>query len=311
MIDDIHFIGGIVLPSGGFISQLTDASPENNQQLLTGMAAGHPEPLFQSIMGAKPACNFTTPQLKTLLDATGVFGLDTSAGNTDFLFRRAKNLGTRQPSSGTGSTVNHKRIRAASGLMYPTQIVAEYQREVMAHVRYKPVSSDGETAPWTPAGNLTLANTPTAQEFFTLGAIYIGGQYIRGAKRLSINLSPKMIEEGAEDNLYDTYCAVEEIQPVVEIEGLSWDQWTAIGLTGLALTDVEIYFRKKLNYGTHVPKATAQHISFTATKALSIVPFSRGGGNTPVRTGVRIAIAAPDGQDSSHCFAINTATASL
>lgn len=306
MIDDIHYLGGIKLPTGGFLSQLTDVAPQNNQTVLQGMAAGHPQPLFTAIMGAKPAAEFTTTQIKTALDALGLFGLDTSGGNTDFLWRRGANLGARQPDSGG----DHKRLRAAAGLLYWLELTANYQEEAMLRCRYKPISTDGETAPWIPAGSLSLTDVPTGSERFTLGKTYLNGVQIRGVKTLRLALNPTMTEEGADDNLFDTYCGIEEVRPTVTLEGLSWAQWTAQGLMGDAIeAPLEIYFRRKLADGAHVAIGTASHIRIRGLAGLAYAAGSRGGNNTPSTTGVEIPLRATSG--SGNVLEINTATTSV
>lgn len=313
MIDDIHYLHGIKLASGTFISELTDLSPQNNQVIMQGVSAGHPFPMFRAIAGAKPDCQFVSPQCKTIIDALGLLGLDVSSANTDFLFRRGDNCGARQANTGG----DHKRLRGASGFMYMTEINADYQNPTTIRVRYKPISADGATAPWVPAGSLSITDLPAATEYFTLGKVYINSTLVQGIKGVRIAFNHVMREEGAADDIYDTYCGVDSMSPVITLRGLTWAAWSSYGLTGASFGNgVEIYLRKKAADGIHVATATTQHIKISSGYGLAVATGSQTGDNNATEHGIDLHTRVNSGDPeaaalSQYPLVFNTASASL
>src|SRR5688572_9756153 len=95
-VNTVHVLHGIQ-NGATFISQIPNARPMTDAQLLVAGSAGLPYPLFVSTMALNPAVPFDTTQLKTVLDLTGALTsiVDLSGANTDLYFKKVADLGRR------------------------------------------------------------------------------------------------------------------------------------------------------------------------------------------------------------------------
>jgi hypothetical protein len=289
-VSNLWFLHGVVFSGGQFLSELTDLSPATNIDELTGYAAGHPDPLFLAARAIKPHLQFDTPQLKTILDLCGTaFIADLSGGNTDLHYKLAANRGVRA----AAASAVHQRLRMATGAMYWEEVSAAHQQDATLKAKIVP-TYNGTNAPIVPAGTLALAGVPAAAEFYTLGPVLINGAELAGIKSVRIALSPEVIEESAGGDVYPTFFAIGQRQPVIEITSLEAGAWVSFGLDGTALngsTGAVCYLRKKTADGTN--SATAA-IAFTALNGRIQLVQSSGGGNKPSETRLRIPARALD-----------------
>jgi hypothetical protein len=301
-VSTIHYLHGILLPSAAFISELTDTSPKSTTEFITGFAAGHPQPLFQGVRGQKPEISFRSPQLAVALGALGLFGLDTSAGNTDLFYKLATDLGSRTAAASTA----HKRFRATQGLMYWRSIKATHQQDAEIDCRYC-LTWDGTNNPVVPAGSIALSGTSVGTEWYTLGPVMVNGSQLPGVQDVTIDLGLNMNERGSDGEIWPTFANVKDCNPVVTVNTLDLDSWSALGLAGQAITSLIVYFRKKAANGHNVPNATPSHISFTATNGIEVPENISAGVNNEAMTTIPFKIAAPNA--AGNVFTINTATA--
>jgi hypothetical protein len=301
----VHVLHGVKTPNS-FYSQVEDVTPALAANFLTGTPAGLPQPLFAGVKGYKPDIRFGVTQLKTLFAECGLFGADLSSGNTDLLYKRVANKATRV----ADATTQHARFRLNDAFMYWTSLAAGHQREAKAEARIKPIY-DGTNAPVVPVGNAALAGTPTSAEWFTLGPISINTVALDGVQDITLDLGVKMKELGSDSQAFDSFCAIEEIMPVLTIKGLDISPWATYGVQGTALTALTLYLRRCNNNaasGTaYVPDGTASHIKITATAGLITVDNTTGGGNKEASTGLRIALQAPSATTNSITIATDQA----
>ena len=289
-VDGVYLLHGVRLPSGSFLSQLTDATPQANLSDIIGRASGYPDPLFVGTTGSSVDLPFTTPQLKTVLDACGApFAASLTGGNTDLYFKAAADLGVRE----ADATTIHQRFRMTRGIIYWSGITAEHRQVATLSGMIVP-TFDGSNLPLVPAGSVALAGTPTAAEFYTLGPIAINTVPITGLKRVRVTLGQELIREGASGELYDTFCAVGERSFLVELESLKVGLWNSYGLTGAAVTGLTVYLRRLTPDGDLYADGASQHIALAATAGKVLPNNTTGGGNTSSNTTLRILLRAPN-----------------
>jgi hypothetical protein len=277
-VSTVHVLHGIKTPTQ-FYSQVEDATPQTGISQLIGTPSGLVSPMFLGVKGAKPVINFRTTQLATLLTETGLYGADLSAGNTDLMYRKVTNLGTREADA---STV-HTRIRAAKAFMNWRSLTARHQQEATAEATVWSVF-DGTNVPLVATGSVALAGTPTAAEFFGLGPITINTVALPGDTEMSIDLGVELYQLGSGSETYDSFLAVKAVHPVITLRSLTIESWASYGLIGAPLTAFAGYLRKccadAAGGVAYVADATAAHIKFSATTGIISVDQISGGGST-------------------------------
>jgi len=297
----LDYLYGVALPSGALISELTDCTPKANVEVLTAMCAGDVVPQFIGGQGARPQIDFRSPQIKTILDACGLYGYDASAGNTDLHYRSGTNLSTR---AATGL-----RIRCVRALLYWAQIQARHGGLADVGCTLVP-TYDGTNAPMTPAGAITIPGmSALPQQYFTLGPVVINGSPVAGVTDWSLDLGVKTNIEATDGESYPSWCGIESHTPVLTVNTRTLGCWATVGVGGLALISLAFYLRKKrLDNAGCEENVSAVHIKFTATTGVVYIDQSSGGVDGPAGGSLKIHLrrASPS---ATHCLAANTASA--
>lgn len=239
--------------------------------------SGEMYPRFQSLISQRPAAGFTTLALQNALDAVGLQGVDI-AGLSGFL----KLYGQAHVDGGTRAGASlHRRYTVSAGRLVPRILSADHQDD--ASLSYEAVVSyDGTNDPVVIADLQSLPSGIVDDERFTLGPITIGGVTIPEVRSLEVNFGLDVQSEGSDSDVWDTFVSVRSINPVLTIRGidLEWLKSANIPLLGKAGThaNTTIYLRKRLQGGTFVVDATAQHIKLTADGLAYIdAPFENPG----------------------------------
>jgi len=287
--------------SSSFISQITSAAPAPGIQTMVAMAAGFPEPLFVGNMRQAPEVSFESGQIKTILDLTGISIADLSGANTDLLYKKVDNLGSRV----ADATAEHIRLRMANAVLGCGSIRAGHDSPASAGcLLVNPY--DGSNEPIVPAGSIALSGTPTSAEHFVCGPVYINGSQLVGVQSVSIDFGRQWMRTGGDGELYNTFAAEMSISPTITIDTTTLPAWTTLGLNGTAITSLSVYLRRIATTG-RVANGTASHIKFSATAGLAFVQQTSDGLSGPAATSVRCELIAPTA--SGNAISLNTATA--
>lgn len=286
-IASLKYLSQIQFQTGQAIYELEDATPSGEQDLLTGMAAGFPEPLFMGIKGAKPRVRFSTPQVGTFLGivntgAGAPFVAAQSGGNTDLWYQDATNLLSRT----AAGTAQHQRFRMTDACVYWSRIGGRHQEDAMVEAEILPIY-DGTNNPLQYAGTLALPGSPIGTERYTMGPVKVNGTMLGGVQEWQLNSGVKANEEGSEGDIWLTWAGLDTTQPVLEITGRTVDWWNSYG-PGTAVTSVTAFLIKKSTTGNYANGAT-QHISITGTAGI-IVPDQTSGKKSSTK--LKIAFAA-------------------
>lgn len=298
--------------NGTFLSELTDATPGLNSDNMVAYAAGHPFPLFTAVRGQLPSVPFTSTSVKQILDL--VLGLppvdsiycgNTSAGNTDLYYKKGLDLGVRVPDA----TAEHYRFRMAAAFFYWNTITATLQQDATIACQVA-ATYDGINEPIVPVGNVALAGTPLADEYYSMGPVYLNGNLVGDEQdwTLSSGIALETAGGGSDAGgaLWPTFTGVRAFAQTVTFTNLGspWGDITA--LAGTAISSLVLYLRKKAQDGTHVSNASAAHIKITATNGLILPETTTGGINNPASSALTAMLRAPD--SSSDVLAIDTAS---
>jgi hypothetical protein len=300
MITQLEYLWGLSLPNSAMITELVDCTPKPAVELLSALCAGDVVPQFVGGHGAQPQVDFRSPQIKTILDACGLYGYDTSAGNTDLHYRAGTNLSTRAAIG--------LRVRCLRALLHWTQISARQKGAAEISCSLIP-TFDGTNAPLSVAGSSAvpvLGALP--QQYYTLGPVVVNGAALAGVSDWSLDLGVKTNVEAADGESYPSWCGVESHSPVLTVNCRAIGAWYTAGMGGTALTSLAFYLRKKrLDNMACEENATAVHIKFTAAKGLLYVDQLGGGADGPASCTVKIYLrrAAPA---DIHCLAVDTAS---
>src|SRR3972149_3019380 len=300
MLTATEYLYGIHLPNNNLIAELTDCTPAANVQTLIAKAAGDTLPSFVGGQGLTPAISFRSPQLKTILDACGLWGYHMSGGNCVLNDRSATNLSTR----GTTGT----RIRALRALLYWTTLSVRQGGQAEISCNIQP-TFDGTNAPLVAAGPVSVPPAVLAQEYFTLGPVYVNGSQLGGVEDLNLDLGVKMNIKAADGETYPSWCGIDEHMPVLTITAPKLSLWPTFTPGGTALSALTFGLRKKkIDSAANVPNATAEHILFTATGggAIFLDPAS-GGVTDPANAVIKIHLRR-SGFVSGHCLSVSTAS---
>ena len=258
-----YYLKSLIFPSTAEITQIEDATPAANMEPMQEFASGVPVPLYTGHAGAAPAIDFSTPQIKTLLDELGGdFVIDTSAGNLDLDFDKGVQHGFRLGSDGL-------RFRCAQAMVYLLSIDASHGQKATARVRIVP-TWDGTANPPMQALGATPAGTSVAEEHFTLGPIDLNaGTAIPGILGWTFDLNPTVAAEGSDGDPFPTAADVETVAPSLTIRTRSGEIWSTVGEEGLAIaTSLTWALRRREMGGINYADIAEQHILFTALKGV-------------------------------------------
>lgn len=271
-----------------FISQITSAAVSPAVEAFIANAAGQVNPQFAAAMGISPEVRFSSPQLKTILDLTGVSVADLSANNTDLFFKAMADQGSRVSSASSA----HHRWRAAQALMEVQSISAGHRSVASATCRII-LGYDGTNVPLVYAGSQALSGTPTANENFVAGECYLNSTEIDGVQDITIDFGRQMVQLGAAGELYPTFNAEGTVNPTITIRAYNAGFWATSGLA-LAVTSGSFYFRKLATVGRVADNVT-EHIKFAVTNGLAYIDTTEGDGVNPSLTTIVIKpVAASD-----------------
>jgi hypothetical protein len=302
----VHRPHAIAFPSSTYVTQFTDARPNNNYEEFVERSAADTAPYWTGVIGAAPELAFTSRQLKTILDLCTLddvaIGYAPSGGTVSVYYRKGKNRGLREA---VASEVHDRFDMANNACLFWNSIGASQRQLAELDCMLKAVSSDGSTAPMVHVGSCALAGDSVVNHVYTLGPVSVNGAWVDSVASARLNNGFTFDEFDESGNAFQQYFGIDEHNPRVTIETDDLSVFDDYGESGVALTSLKLYFRK-LNKGSVGPVAdgTAVHIGITATSGTILV---QEGSGIKARHRVTIALGRPDA--STQPFVVNTATA--
>jgi hypothetical protein len=245
------------------ITQLSDMQPSHNIVDITEFAAGQVGPQFHGTAMASPDNRFSTPQLKSLLDAcvAGDYNVcrDLSGTSVDMEFKAGENRGSRL----LEAALSHIRLRMTTNAMICWESITARQG-ANAEARCRVVAAfDGTNDPMVATASVALNGTSAINALFTLGPIVLNGTTHQGVQEADWVNNNTYLEEGAEGDGFPSFVSLDTYAPVLTFRTRDLSLLSTYGRS-TALSALTFYLRKKLASGINVPNATAEHIAFTA-----------------------------------------------
>jgi hypothetical protein len=304
-VNNLYYLGGILLPNGTLISQLNSAAPASNTDGITGYAAGYPYPLFRGIRAQQPDVPFSSPAvgsiLTPILAGGNPYALGLSTGATDLFYRQGQNLGFRYADAQS----QHERLRMTRGFLFWQTIAATHRQDAEISCRLI-AAYDGTNAAIQNVGTGTLSGTPSATEFYTLGPVKLNGSWLGGEQSISLasGLQPEQV--GAAGETADSFVGGKMTDDVATITFIG-KPWGGYGLAGSSVSSIIMYLRRKTQDGYNVADAVASHIKITAAYGQILPESASGGGNDPATSTLRLALRAADGASTAISISVGVA----
>lgn len=303
-VNNLYYLGGILLPSGALISQINSATPSTGTDGIVGYAAGYPTPLFRGIRAQQPDVSFASPAvgsiLASIIASGNPYAIGLSSGSTDLFYRQGQNLGFRY----ADVAAQHERLRMTRGFLFWQTLAATHRQD--AEITCRLIAAyDGVNAAIQQVGTGSLSGTPAAAEFYTLGPVKLNGSWLGGEQSVSLasGLQPEQV--GAAGETADSFVGGKQTDDVATITFLG-KPWGGLGLAGSVVSSVVIYLRRKTQDGYNVADGVASHIRITATSGQVLPESASGGGNDPATSTLRLALRAADGTVPAITIAVGT-----
>lgn len=271
-----------------FLSQITGSRVVSGIDVLTGVAGGHPYPLFQAIRNQTPMIELTTTQLATALDMVALVGADLSGGSVDFFLKRTVDHGLRV-AAGTSA---HTRYRASNCFLGWDSLSCDLNGEGSINLRAYCIW-DGSNEPLVPANSQTLSGTPSSAEYFAAGPCVINSVQFAGVQSITVDLQPTYTVVFADGEVWPTLIYVSNVNPRVTVTTVG-NPWGTVGLDGAPITGATFYLRKLAENGTRVADNVGQHISITGEDGLLFCDDTSAGNNDPAETTFVCQFSADD-----------------
>lgn len=221
---------------------------------------------FGSLASGAPAAQFGTTDLKALLDEISVDSgmlIDTDGTHPGVVmtFSQMAQGGTRT----AYGTAQHFVATIGSGVLVPTSLQASHQGS--AAISCNVIARQaGAVAPIVYDGTSVHDNvTPQVDALHTLGPIDLNSTTIDGVQSVAVDFGIGVKVEGADSDIYPTFCSVMRVQPRVTITGAHIDVIDTLTADGAsyAVSTVRIFLRHRAAGGTYVADGTVSHILLT------------------------------------------------
>ena len=299
MVNQLLLLHGIVNDST-FLSQVTNYSTDTGINRARKFAAGHEYPLAQYNLNQSLTGSFSSTQIKTILDLTGINIYDMSAENTDIYFKSAEDGASRQ---GNAEEVHH-RYRAAKAVLVPQSISASQDSDLSEITCALYYLYDGTNAPLVYAGTVAVDGTSAHGEGYGMGPIELNTTALNGVSSWTLDFNIGLKVRSSDGDHYPSWLSVESIAPTLRFSCYR-ESIGAYTIGGTAGTAVEVWLRAKGKTGP-IANGTSSHIKFTGT-ASAIYPDSMSGGNND--DAMSSVVVEMIGADSSTApLSVNTAT---
>lgn len=247
----------IIFPGPAVVAQLNDCTPALNFSDIAEIATSDVAPTFTGSGQSTPDLNFSTTQIKTVLDAFTTLNLcsDFAAGNVDVEYRAGTNRGTREPDADT----DHLRVRMEANA-YGSWQSLRADAGGLAEIRARVVPIyDGVNDPMVATAGVALTATAAVSQLFTLGPIKINGTTLDLVQGFTWE-NNLQYDEHLGDTGFFTWSSVRSASPVITIRSRKSSYLATYGTRGTALSSCSVYLRRRVKAGINYPNNQSQHI---------------------------------------------------
>jgi len=243
-----------------FLSQLENADPAWNPEILSVIPAGHTHPLFVGIQSRKEEIPFTTGQVAGVIARLGNYGVNVSPSK--LYYRTMQNLSGLAAVDGEV----HSIFTATKAMAYPVSLTAGHRKQAQIRGQLLPVF-DGTNEPLVRVGDGDIVDDPTAAEVFELGPIVVPtATILEGCDNLDIQWNPQVTELADGSVKKTTFAGLMSIAPVITFT--STDRY--VGDLEGPIEGVKIHLVRMKHMDESYASNLAQHILITVPKGVLV-----------------------------------------
>lgn len=299
----LYYLHGILLPNGSWIKVLDEASPGFTHEELVGYAAGSPVPSYRGGFSVRPKLEFTTSQVKTILDTCGLWGYDASAGNCDLYYRLGKSHSHRE----AAAEPDHLQIRYTRAFLYWTKLSASEGKAATVTCTIVP-TSDGTNPPVVPI-SAAIPTELVAGEYYGLSKFFLNGAEEDEVTEWELDMGVVLDEFAGGGGDYLTYIGVARHNPVFSLPNKDLSALVDLTINGLAITSLSVYLRQRQqNKSVGVALATASHIKISGSGGMAWFEGISGGSEKAADGRIKLGMTTSSAS-LVHPLSISTASA--
>lgn len=252
--------------AGTLLQQSDDQSVETNLADLIEYQSADYAPGYAGAKSVAPTYKLDTMDLNGVFDivAAGEDDLlcDFSAGNVDWLYRAAKNRGSREAVDVAKHYV-YRMIQNA--LFYWEGFRADSKGEVKISTRTIATLKGGNPVT-TLIPNQTLPSASAVEDMYTMGKVVVNGTAITRLQNINWANGVKIESALADGAASPTFAGVDEIKPICQFDTQDLAAVGAFGFGGFPISaNFDVYLRKRMIGKINHPDASQVHIRLRAT----------------------------------------------
>lgn len=246
-----------------YLGHVGEQSVDNGLEDLTQWASGNAFPNFTGNKMHAPEYQVDT------LDIAAALGLmtesdlaaDLSAVAVDLFFREHKAQGIHE---GVDDTAKHQIYRLEDNSLLYWESLQARQEDDAARIalRVVPIYNGSNAIIQMPAEAIPASAAQVAP--WTLGPIWINGAQLSGVKSMAWANNVQVEKQAADGEAVPTYVTIKQVKPVITIETLDLRTVAGYAAEGVAVTDLQIYLRRRKPSLLNYADGDAQHIKLTA-----------------------------------------------
>ncbi|WP_166820518.1 hypothetical protein [Thalassoroseus pseudoceratinae] len=270
-------------------------------------AAGQPDPSYVATMSNEAMITFTASDIATALgNIDALAGLSVVSGATN---EQLECYFTKMASNGTRSDgTSHLKVTLNKALVVPRTLTARQGEKATLDVEVHGIY-DGSNNPFVYTDTVSLPDTPSLDEMFTVGKATINGTDLDGITGLTVDFGLTVQKEMSDGDVWPTFAAITTRQPRIELTTREAVSLSTFGLAGTAQTSsaTAVYLRKIAEQGTRVADNTAEHIKISLSSSQGMISVGQTGGSNNAPSDCTVVIRPVAG--SSAIMTVSTASA--
>jgi len=247
----------------------TDVEIAVMDQVATPLADASPDPGFAGVLASAVRIGISTYDIKQAIAAAGFGGSALSgAGFLAYLRPIA--------ASGIRAAASSYLVTAATGTVLPRSLAATQGGYARFGLDVLPWNTSG-TNPITIATSSASLNTPTQDQCYTLGPVYLNGTRLADIQNVGINFGIAESVEFGDGDTWPKHIGIIARLPVITLTSLDAALFDQIDAGGLSVSQLDLYFRRvTLGGGGNTAEASSAHIKIAANVGIIDSPMVRG-----------------------------------
>ena len=307
------------LGGGVHITQVDDQSWDPGIQSLIARGAGGTHPLFGANQVQEPKVNFTTSQLKTLLDrfssVSGIealFGMSIDTTNAATPDPVVGYFASSTPSGKHGrASLAHRRGEINFVYVYIERLNLPSNDDATADVVCA-IGYDGSNEPFVWTENVALDSTNlSSEEHFGGGPVYLNGLQVESIQETTIETGINLDILSADSVVWPTVIHCQQTEPVITVttREMKWVFDAQTAGNPLDGTNGLVAYARKFTKNTaggvaRHPNGSPVHLQFQALNGRYFVE-PRGDGSNPTTAQIRVEVTGVN--DTTFPITTNTA----